>query len=604
MTVASGGEWRAVPGLRRSAVLAALALLQGDSVSVDRLVDVVWGDRPPRTASDTVRNHLSYLRRILPEGAAVVARPAGYALELSGGGVDVQVAEDLIGQAIRSTDVRQREDRLRTAIALWQGPPLGDLTDMVWFDSHAQRLRRLLLQARRLLIDARLELGEHRYLVSELEELTREHPLDEQLHGWLMTALYRSGRQADALEAYHRLRITLDEQLGVLPDIALRDLETAILRQDPALAPPPTPAAVAATSPPATAPVRATVPAKLDALDFQLITTLQIEPRADWQRIGHVLGVTPGTAARRWARMTEAGMAWLSCHPMRIPEATPMVSVIEIECVAGQTQAVAAEIAQDPHIFTANIVTGSRDILIIAAFSDRDSLTRYLDNRLGVLPGVKATRSSLAGALHSEGSRWRLDRLEARRLAGLRPHRTDNVGARPLDPADMDIITALAKDCRRPIAEVAEITNLSPSTVNRRLSRLESDRSVAYRCDVAQADFGWPIEVCLWADIAAEHLPRVAAQLSGMREVRFCATLTGPNNLMFGAWFRNIEDCSDLEARVRRQIPELVITDRAVTLRSYKIGGNVLDPQGRLIRRVPIAPWQHDMPGRRPQLSI
>lgn len=233
VSVASGSGWLPVTGRRRSAVLATLALRPGDAVSIDQLVDVVWDERPPRTASDTLRNHLSYLRRILPGSATIVAQPAGYALQLDGGGVDAHTAEHLIGQAARSSDLRQRETRLRTAIAMWHGRPLADLTGLPWFDRHAERLRRLLLQARRLLIDTMLELGEHHQLVSELEELTQEHPLDEQFHGQLMTALHRSGRSADALAVYQRLRDTLDKQLGVLPDVVLRDLHTAILRQDP-----------------------------------------------------------------------------------------------------------------------------------------------------------------------------------------------------------------------------------------------------------------------------------------------------------------------------------------------------------------------------------
>jgi len=264
VAVATGGDWLPVSGRRRSAVLAALALQPGDAVSVDRLADVVWGDRPPRTAGDTLRSHLSYLRRILPEAATVVARPAGYVLELGGSGVDARAAEVLVAQAVRSVDARQRQARLRAAIAMWQGPPLADLTGLLWFDGQAARLRRLLLQARRLLIDARLELGEHQHLVSELEEVTREHPLDEQFHGQLMTALYRSGRPADALAVYQRLRDSLDEQLGVLPDVALRDLHTAILRQDPSLAPSTPAAAPLVISPSATTPTAA-VPAQLPA---------------------------------------------------------------------------------------------------------------------------------------------------------------------------------------------------------------------------------------------------------------------------------------------------------------------------------------------------
>jgi DNA-binding Lrp family transcriptional regulator len=156
----------------------------------------------------------------------------------------------------------------------------------------------------------------------------------------------------------------------------------------------------------------------------------------------------------------------------------------------------------------------------------------------------------------------------------------------------MDIIAALTQDCRRPIVEVADMTNLSPSTVNRRLARLEADRSVVYRCDFARDAAGWPVEVIMWANVTAERLPRATAQLAGMRETRFCATLTGRSNVIFGVRLRPNADSSELEARIRRHIPELLITDRALTLRTCKIGGNVVDSDGRLIRPVPVGAWQ------------
>jgi DNA-binding SARP family transcriptional activator/tetratricopeptide (TPR) repeat protein len=241
VAVAGDDAWQPVNGRRRSAVLAALALQPSEAVSTDRLVDIVWGDRAPRTAGDTLRNHVSYLRGMLPAGATIVTRSAGYAIDLDARGTDVQAAEHLIKDASRAIDTRQRESRLQQAIALWQGPALADLTELTWFGEHAQRLNRLQLDTRRLLIDARLELGHHHELVAELENLSREHWLDEPLHGQLMVALSRSGRQADALATYQRLRDALDEELGVLPGATIRDLHAAILRQDTTVAPPDAP---------------------------------------------------------------------------------------------------------------------------------------------------------------------------------------------------------------------------------------------------------------------------------------------------------------------------------------------------------------------------
>jgi DNA-binding SARP family transcriptional activator/tetratricopeptide (TPR) repeat protein len=226
---------RPIRGRRRAAVLAALALKSGQTVDVPELVDIVWDGAAPRTASDTLRNHVSYLRHVIGDRASIIARSAGYVLELDGAGTDVEVLQQLVEKARQATEAGQRAAWLREAVALQQGPPLVDLTGLAWFDGHARRLDRLVLHARRLLIDARLELGEHEQLVPELEQLAGLYRLDEHLHRQLMLALYRVGRQADALTTYQIMRERLDAELGVLPGPPLQDLHRAILRQEPAL---------------------------------------------------------------------------------------------------------------------------------------------------------------------------------------------------------------------------------------------------------------------------------------------------------------------------------------------------------------------------------
>jgi DNA-binding SARP family transcriptional activator/Flp pilus assembly protein TadD len=233
--VAVGDNMRAVHGLRRKAVLAVLALHPGEIVSTDRLVDAVWGDSAPPTAGNTLQSHVSHLRQVLGSRASIRARPPGYLLDLGADASDVEVAERLIRQGMAAADHGHRAQRLRAALALWRGRPLADITGLVWLDEQAERLDQLRLRTVRALIEARLGLGEHAQLVPDLERLTGEHPFDEQLHAQLMLALYRTGRQADALAVYRRLRHALGEDLGIDPSQPVRDLETDILRQDPAL---------------------------------------------------------------------------------------------------------------------------------------------------------------------------------------------------------------------------------------------------------------------------------------------------------------------------------------------------------------------------------
>src|SRR5262245_26327376 len=226
---------RAVCGLRRRALLAALALKPRVVVSSDRLIDVVWSGRAPATAQNTLQAHVSYLRRALGLRHAIVARAPGYVLDLHGKCTDVQVAEALITDSQRAADPRKVAKLLRQALGMWRGRSLAELRDLAWFTDESKRLENMRRTAQRALIEAQMTLGEHACLVGELEHLSEQHPFDEDLHRQLMLALYRSGRQADALAVYRRLHSRLDADLGIEPAAKLRDLQVGILRQESTL---------------------------------------------------------------------------------------------------------------------------------------------------------------------------------------------------------------------------------------------------------------------------------------------------------------------------------------------------------------------------------
>lgn len=230
------GRAAPVSGLRRKAVLAALALQAGEVVATDRLIGMVWGEGgAPLRAINTLQSHISYLRRMMGGPNAIVARRPGYLLAPEQVTIDAFEAEELVRQGLRESDPARVRARLGEALAFWRGPSLADLAGLPFFDEQAGRLDGVRWSAVRAETAARLELGEHGALVPELEVLTKEQPFDEELHAQLMLALYRSNRQAEALAIYQRLRRALADELGVEPGPALRELESAILRQDPSL---------------------------------------------------------------------------------------------------------------------------------------------------------------------------------------------------------------------------------------------------------------------------------------------------------------------------------------------------------------------------------
>jgi DNA-binding SARP family transcriptional activator len=229
--VAADGRPRPVNGLRRKAVLATLALHDGQVVSTGQLVDVVWGQAAPPTVANSLQTHIAYLRGVLGSKDAILTRPPGYLLNLGGEGTDAAAAQRLLRRGRQAADPVQGAGDLRAALALWRGRPLVDVPGSAWLEEQARRLELLADEVRRALFEARLAAGDHAGLVPGLERMAAAAPLDEQVHGQLMRALYRCGRQADALAVYHRLRRALAEELGIDPSPALRDLETAILAQ-------------------------------------------------------------------------------------------------------------------------------------------------------------------------------------------------------------------------------------------------------------------------------------------------------------------------------------------------------------------------------------
>jgi YVTN family beta-propeller protein len=210
---------------KQRAVLAMLALQAGRSVSADRLAEGLWGDELPPSGGKMVQLYVSRLRRLFDGNAVcIVTRGRGYELQLPENAVDAVLAERLLADSCP-----------REALALWRGEPLADLADEPFAAAEIRRLSELRLRAAEMAIDADLEAGRHSEVIGELEALVAEHPLREHAHGQRMLALYRSGRQAESLEAYRDARSALVDEIGVEPGSELRRLHESILAQDPAL---------------------------------------------------------------------------------------------------------------------------------------------------------------------------------------------------------------------------------------------------------------------------------------------------------------------------------------------------------------------------------
>jgi DNA-binding SARP family transcriptional activator len=233
----------ALGGDKQRVLLGLLLVNAGETLNTDRLIEELWGERPPATAAKTVQVHISRLRKALA-GAGngwedlVVTREHGYQLEVDPERIDSRRFERLLAEG-RSELGANRPERaapaLEEALALWRGRPLADLAYEAFAQNEIARLDDLRVTAQEHLIEAKLALGGHAEVVGQLEALIGEHPYREGLRAQLMLALYRCERQADALQAYQDARSTLVEELGIEPGERLRELERAILAQDPGL---------------------------------------------------------------------------------------------------------------------------------------------------------------------------------------------------------------------------------------------------------------------------------------------------------------------------------------------------------------------------------
>jgi DNA-binding SARP family transcriptional activator len=223
---------------RKHRVLLAILLLRaGDVMSTDALIEQVWDEWPPRTARDALQNYVSLLRKTLGS-EVLLTRSTGYVLDVDPEQIDLGRFERLLAEARATEAAGERIEKLRQALSLWRGPPLADLAFEPFAQLEIGRLEDQRLAAEQDLIDAELATGLHTAAVPRLEALIQQHPFDEGLRGQLMLALYRSGRQAEALFSYQATRALLVEELGLEPGPRLKELEAAILRQDVALTAP------------------------------------------------------------------------------------------------------------------------------------------------------------------------------------------------------------------------------------------------------------------------------------------------------------------------------------------------------------------------------
>ncbi|HEY2218082.1 MAG TPA: BTAD domain-containing putative transcriptional regulator [Gaiellaceae bacterium] len=376
-------EGRAVPlnAAKPRALLAMLLLSANKPLSSARLIEDLWAGRPPATAVKVLQAYVSQLRRLLGS-EAIATGPSGYALSVGPGELDLHRFERLVSAAA-GADPAAAASRLRQALALWRGPPLVDFAYEPWAQLEIGRLNELHVVALEERIEAELVLGLAAELVGELELLVAEHPLRERLHGQLMLALYRSNRQAEALEVYRQARQTLVAQLGIEPGPALRRLESEVLRQDAHLDLPLPQSAGARRAQPAPS-----LPPRLNSFVGRHRELLEIRELLGSPEV-RLLTLTgaAGTGKTRLAVEAAAGLE------AEFPDGVGFVELAPIS----DPDLLATTIAETLALGETH---GRRPTEILVAYLQRRRLLLILDNFEQLLPAAPVVTELLAGAPH------------------------------------------------------------------------------------------------------------------------------------------------------------------------------------------------------------
>jgi len=329
----------------------------------------------------------------------------------------------------------------------------------------------------------------------------------------------------------------------------------------------------------------------LDRTDLRLLHALQVEPRASWNQLAPIIGVGPGTLARRWERIATEGLAWITGLDTR-----GQLVLLEIDCDLALSKAVAEQLSRDPRVEVLEFASGARTLLALMAFDGLPAASRFLTLEIDTIEGVRAIRSHLLSDTLIHDRDWRLHALEpaeVERIPVPAPPRS-RAATRVPDDVDGAIMRELWADGRAQVSDMSERTGIAPQRLADGIATLRGSGALALRTDIAREASDWPVNAWYFISAPGRTVLTAGRSIATVPQVRFAATSASWCNLIVSVGLSHISELSRFEADLERVLPDAVVGDRSVVLRTVKhmnqrIGahsrasGSVQSPRGILI---------------------
>lgn len=316
----------------------------------------------------------------------------------------------------------------------------------------------------------------------------------------------------------------------------------------------------------------------LDQTDLRLLHAMQIEPRAPWSDLAPAVGVDAATLARRWDRLSSAGIAWVTGHTTRGQGA-----LLEMECDLEHLDTIADELQHDPYVFVLDHTSGSRDLLALVQAPDLGALSDFAARRLARLVGIRSVRTHLTNELLIDASSWRLRELTPDEASRIRPPRAPRPRASRHIPDDLRAALEgeLWLDGRMPVKALAERTGFAPQRIADAIATLRERGELRFRIDMARGYSGWPIYAWYFVEAPARIIDAAHSAITRVPEVRLAMTSASRYNLILAVWLRTLADVNRFEMALETALQGSRIADRAVVLRITKQMGRAVGADTR-----------------------